>query len=94
MDENNELIKQADIQKIATEGTKIYEGIKADYDPKEKGNFLAIDVDTKKVYLAGTSAEAVAKARVEYPDKVFYVVKVGFDTAETMAMAFLNTENK
>lgn len=94
MDENSEFIKQVDIQKIATEGAKIYESIKANYDPKETGNFLAIDIDTKKVYLAGTSAEAVVKARAEYPDKVFYVVKVGFDTAETMAMAFLNPENK
>ena len=88
---NDELIKQADVQKIATEGAKIYESIKADYDPKEKGRFLAIDIDTKQTYLADTSADAVAAARKNHPDRVFYVVKIGFDAAETMAQSFLNS---
>lgn len=79
----DELIKEADIQRIATEGAKIYEGIKAQYDPKEKGKFLAIDIDTKSVYLADTSADAVAEARKNHPDKIFYVVKIGYDAAET-----------
>ena len=87
---NDELIKQADVQKIATEGVKIYESVKTQYDPKEKGKFLAIDIDTKQVYLADTSAAAVAKARENHPEKVFYVVKIGFDAAETMAQSFLN----
>lgn len=91
--ENDELIKQVDVQKIAAEGTKIYESIKADYDPKEKGKFLAIDIDTKQTYLADTSAGAVADARKNNPNKVFYVVKIGFDAAETMAKSFLNSEN-
>ncbi len=47
---NDDLIKKADIQRIATEGAKIYEGIKHQYDPKEHGKFLAIDIDTKQVY--------------------------------------------
>lgn len=92
MAENDELIKQADVQKIATEGAKIYASIRANYDPKEKGRFLAIDIDTKKAYLADTSAEAVTAARKNHPNKIFYVVKVGFDAAETMAKSFLDSE--
>lgn len=88
--ENDELIKQADIQKIATEGAKIYEGVKAQFDPKEKGKFLAIDIDTKQTYLAETSADAVAEARKNNPNKIFYVVKIGFDAAETMAQSFVS----
>jgi hypothetical protein len=90
MPENDELIKQADIQKIATEGAKIYEGIKAQYDPEKRGKFLAIDIDTKQTYLAETSADAVAEARKNNPNKIFYVVKIGFDAAETMAQAFVS----
>ncbi len=86
---NEDLIKKADIQRIADKGTKIYEQIKADYDPKEKGKFLAIDVDSEKVYLGNTSAEAVVFAKQNHPDKVFYVIKIGFDVAETMAKSFL-----
>ena len=85
---NEELIKKADIQKIADEGAKIYEQVKTDYDPKEKGKFLAIDIDSGEVYLSDTSAEALELARKDHPEKVFYVVKIGFDVAETMAEAF------
>lgn len=85
---NEELIKKADIQRISEEGAKIYEQIKINYDPKEKGKFLAIDIDSKKAYLGNTSAEALELARQNHPNKVFYVVKVGFDVAETMAQYF------
>ena len=83
-----ELIKKADIQKIAEEGAKIYEQIKVNYDPRERGKFLAIDIDSEEVYLGNTSAEALELARQNHPNKVFYVVKIGFDVAETMAKTF------
>jgi len=89
---NEELIKKADIQKIAEEGVKIYDQIKVNYDPKEKGKFLAIDIDSKNTYLGNTSAEALELARQNHPNKVFYVVKIGFEVAETMARSF--TESK
>lgn len=87
--DSEELIKKADIQKIAEEGAKIYEQIKVNYDPKEKGKFLAIDIDSKKAYLGNTSAEALELARQSHPNNVFYVVKIGFDVAETMAKFFV-----
>lgn len=92
MDNNEELIKKADIQKIAEEGAKIYDQIKITYDPKERGKFLAIDIESKKAYLGNTSAEALESARQNHPDKVFYVVKIGFDVAETMARSFAEHE--
>lgn len=86
--DTEELIKKADLQKIATEGAEIYNQIKVNYEPKENGKFLAIDIETKKVYLSNTSAGAVELARQNHPDKVFYVMKIGFDVAETMAVLF------
>jgi hypothetical protein len=91
---NDELIKKTDIQRIADIGAKVYGEIKAKYDPKENGKFLAIDVDSKKVYLGNASAEAVVLAKKDHPNKVFYVVKIGFDVAETMAKSFLRTSQK
>lgn len=86
---NDELIKKTDIQKIAEEGAKIYDKIKVNYDPKERGKFLAIDIESEKVYLGKTSAEALESARQHHPNKVFYVIKIGFDVAETMARSFM-----
>ncbi|MBI2406007.1 MAG: hypothetical protein HYV25_00290 [Candidatus Harrisonbacteria bacterium] len=88
MNNNGELIKKVDIQKIAEEGSRIYDQIKVNYDPKERGKFLAIDIDSKKGYLGNTSAEALESARQNHPNKIFYVVKIGFDVAETMARSF------
>lgn len=82
---NEELIKQSNIQKIAEDGAKIYEQIKSRYEPQENGKFLAIDTDSKDVYLGDTSSAAVEKARKAHPKKVFYVVKIGFSAAETLA---------
>ena len=82
---SEELIKNTDIQRIATLGAAVYEKIKSQYEPEYHGEFLAVDIDSKDVYLAKTSAEAVAKARADYPDHIFYVKKIGFDAAETMA---------
>ena len=75
---------KTDIGKIATEGALIYKEVKNQYEGDSKGKFLAIDIGSKDKYLASTSAEAVIQAREAHPDKVFYVVKVGYDAAETL----------
>jgi clan AA aspartic protease len=85
MNNNEELIKKANIQRIAEEGAKIYESIRPQYEPAQNGKFLAIDIDTKDVYTGTTSSEAVELARRAHPNKVFYVVKIGFSVAETLA---------
>jgi len=86
--DKDELLKKADIEKIAKEGARIYEQIKGKYEPKENGKFLAIDIDSKNVYFASTSADVLDKARKNHPNKIFYVVKIGFEAAETMAQMF------
>jgi hypothetical protein len=84
----DDLIKKSDLQRIASEGAKIYSAIKTHYEPKENGKFLAIDNATGKAYLGTTSAEAVELARHAHPDTVFYVVKIGFDVVETMVRLY------
>ena len=83
--QNNEPIKSVNIQQLADEGSKIYEKLKDQYEPEQNGKFLAIDVETKNVYQGDTSTEAVEKARAAHPDKVFYVVKIGFSASEVLA---------
>ena len=83
--ENEELIKNVNIQQLAEKGNRIYTGIKHEYEPQQNGRFLAIETETQKTYLGGTTSEAVEKARVAHPDKVFYVVKIGSSAAEVLA---------
>lgn len=85
MQNNEDLIRQADIQEIAEAGRKIYEEVKSQYEPQHNGKFLAIDIETKNVYMGETTSEAVEQARVAYPQRVFYVVKIGFSVSEVLA---------
>lgn len=85
MANEDELINKVDIRRIAEEGTNIYVKIKDKYDPDESGKFLAIDIDTAETFLGDSSSAALILAKEKYPGKVFYVVKIGFDSAETMA---------
>ena len=85
----NSAMTQADISHIAAEGSKIYGRIRSQYEPAQNGQFLAIEVESGKVYLAATSPEAVALGKKEYADKMFYVVKVGYDAVATLAATFL-----
>lgn len=75
----------AEIQKIANEGVKIYDTLRPKYEPAHNGEYLAIDVESKEAYLAKDGAQAVELARQVHPNKIFYVVKVGFETAEAVA---------
>jgi hypothetical protein len=75
--QNKELIKNVNIQQLAEEGKRVYEEVKHKYEPQDNGKFLAIDVDT--------NSEAVEAAREAHPDKVFYVVKIGFSASEVLA---------
>jgi hypothetical protein len=83
--DSNDLIKQANIQKIAEEGAKIYEKIRLKFEPLQNGKFLAIDIDSQDTFMGNTSSEAVELARKAHSNKVFYVVKIGFSAAETLA---------
>ncbi len=82
---SEELIKKADIQKIAEEGAKIYDSIKLQYEPAQNGKFLAIDIESKDTFIGSSSSEVVELARKAHPNKVFYVVRIGFSAAETLA---------
>lgn len=91
MSNNDELIKKVNIQKIAEAGAKIYESIRLRYEPVQNGKFLAINIESRDAYIGNTSSEAVESARKAHPNKVFYVVKIGFSAAETLATLGLSS---
>lgn len=82
--------RTVDIHRIASEGDVIYEEIKERYLNEHKGEFLAINVDTKEVFLGKTNAEAVEKAEKKYPDAIFYVERIGY-SAVAMLEAMAHT---
>lgn len=91
MENNENLIKQVNIQQLAEDGSRIYQGIKHQYEPQNNGKFLAIDTETKNAYLGNTTSEAVELAKTAHPNKVFYVVKIGSSASEVLAALEVET---
>lgn len=78
-----DLSKKADIEKLFSAGEKVYGKIKNQYESKYNGRYLAIDPESKQVYMGKDCAEALVLATKKQPDKLFFILKVGFDVAET-----------
>jgi hypothetical protein len=41
------------------------------------GKFVAIEPKSKEYFIGNTIAEAIAKAKARFPDREFYVAKIG-----------------
>ena len=84
----SDLYKNINVQKIAKDGFRLYEEVRSRYEPEYMGKYLAIEVDSGDVYLGNTGVEAIFLAKQKYPEKIFYLVKIGFDSPETLAKTF------
>lgn len=63
-------------------GKKFYEEhLKAILEPQENGKFVAIEPDNEKYFIGTTAVEALLKGKETFPDKIFFLARVGFPTA-------------
>lgn len=80
---------QINTDELVKRGEEIYkEKFQKKYEPSHDGKFLAIETETKKEFLGETSVEATEKAKQEFPDKIFYIKKIGFSAAEVVSAHF------
>jgi len=70
-------------RQIAREGQRLLEAIQTEFDQRDYGQFVAIDVDSGDYFLGETGIEATRKAQAKYPGKVFYLGRIGCRTAYT-----------
>ncbi len=67
---------------IARKGEGIYHArLKKLLEAEYRGWYVVIEVDSGEYFLGQTTLEALEKAEATYPDKKFYIVKVGFPAA-------------
>jgi hypothetical protein len=81
----NDTNNKFSLQEIADRGAARYSELKAGHEPENKGKFLAIEVESGDFYLGEESIKALEQARKAHPGKLFYVVKIGSDSIETLA---------
>lgn len=59
-------------------GKQIYQKFKDSLERQYKGKIVAIEIDSEEYFLGETEHEAINKARQKFPEKVFYIVKIGY----------------
>ena len=67
---------------LAESGQRLYDGrLKALLEPEHEGEFVAIDPDSERYFLGPTGLAALRAGRKEFPNKLFYLLRVGQDAA-------------
>jgi len=79
-------IPQVNTEEIAKRGEEIYQRkFQKQYEPSCNGKFFAIEIESEEGFLGDISVEAVEKAKEKYPQKIFYIKKIGFPAAEIIS---------
>lgn len=91
---NNPVPPSVNIQNLLTKGEEIYQQIKANLEPNNIGQYVAIEVDSQRHFVGLTKDEAVAQAKTVFPDKIFFVRRIGeIEKIAVYSSIFSPTEN-
>ena len=66
-------------------GKRLYEEkLSRELEPADAGRFFAVQPDSERYFLGDTDVEAIAAARAAMPESLFYLVRVGYQTAHSV----------
>lgn len=66
-------------------GKRLYdERLRDELGPENAGRFLAVEPDSENYFLGDTDVEALTAAREAMPGSLFYLVRVGYETAHSI----------
>lgn len=64
---------------VAYLGQKFYdEHLKETLEPEHNGEFVSIEPESGRYFLGKTDGEAIAKGNQAFPDKILYLLRIGF----------------
>lgn len=70
---------------FAKRGQRFYdENLKEKLEPEQTGRYVAIEPDSGRYFLDDTGTRALVRGREEMPDGLFYLMRVGYQTADTI----------
>ncbi len=76
-------------QEVAARGEAIYlRQIRDKLNPKHKGEFVVIDIETGEYEINADDVAATKRLLTNYPDAVIYGLRVGFSTAYRIGGGF------
>ena len=79
-----EKYKDFDKQAFAKEGKRIYRQKYAKkLEPTERGKIIAIEIESGDSFIGDSTVEAILKAKGKYPNRIFYLMRVGYDAVHS-----------
>lgn len=70
-------------------GERIYRTqLKTLLEPRHTGEFVAIEVESGNYFVGPTIGAALAKASKKYPDKHFYIIRIGYPVVASFKHRF------
>ena len=69
------------IHQISKAGKQLFEKLDAELREKYYGKFIAIEVDSGDYFIGETGIDASKKGKEKYPDKIFFLGRIGHRTA-------------
>ena len=74
--------EEAEGQRISRKAMRLYRTkLKALLEPAHWGMFAAIEADSGDYFLGARMGEALTQAKTKYPNKLVYIVRIGFRAA-------------
>jgi hypothetical protein len=76
--DSTKIITELSSKEIADQGTEIYNRLyRADFESKLSGQYAVVDIKSEKAIVEEFPETALAKARLAFPDGMFYLVRIG-----------------
>ncbi len=79
-------------QEVASRGEAIYVHIRDKVDPKHKGKFLVIDIETGEYEINADDLVATKQLLAKHPNAVIYGLRIGFPTAYRIGSSFIEPD--
>lgn len=73
--------RETEAEEVAEKGRSIYLQHQVDLEKGHTGHFVAIDVDTAKLYIDARDIGALDKAHEDSPSGHFCLIRIGFAAA-------------
>ena len=65
-------------EEITKLGEEIYfSDLKNKLEKTNNGDYLVLEVQSRRTFISGDLTEALKQANAEFPDKIFYIVQIG-----------------
>jgi hypothetical protein len=77
------LLQIPNIHEISVKGQRILDSLPAEVVEEHFGKPVVIEVDSEEYFIGDTPIEATKKAKEKYPDKIFFLGRIGYRTAYT-----------